>query len=311
MQEATMIQRLHSYVKVYSLGHPAIADLFKGAVAVQEKLDGSQVTVGSINGELYARSKGARLNLEKPDGLFGPAIATAKRLHEAGLLVDGWQYRGEAICRPKHNTLAYERAPAGGVILFDIDVGLEKRLSPQEVQAEAERLGLECVPTFFYGEVTSVADLARLLDTESCLGGAKIEGIVVKNYERWSDKDGKMLMGKYVSEAFTEKHRHDWRERNPTRTDIIEAIINTYCHERRWEKAVARLRDDGLLEHSPRDIGKLIAAIPDDIKAECEQEIKDALWSHFWPVIRRGVTRGFPDYYKRALAESQFAGDAA
>jgi hypothetical protein len=301
----TATDRLHSYPKVWNMGHPAIKDLFAGPVAVQEKVDGSQFTFGVLGGALHCRSKGATIDPDAPNGLFAPAVATAKRLHDAGLLTEGWQYRGEALCKPKHNTIAYDRAPAGGVILFDIDCGLENRLDPEVVSAHAERLGLECVPTFFHGEVKSMADLARLLETDSCLGGAKIEGVVVKNYARWGE-DGKMLMGKYVSEAFKEKHAKDWRGRNPTRADLVEVISRTYATERRWEKAVEHLRDAGQLECSPRDIGKLMKAIPEDIQAECEQEIKDALFAHFWPTIRKGTTLGLPEWYKRQLAESQF-----
>lgn len=301
------LDRLHSYPKVWNMGHPMIADLFSGPVAVQEKIDGSQFTFGVIAGELHCRSRGATINPVEPPDLFAPAVHTATALHNSGVLTEGWQYRGEAVCRPKHNTLTYGRTPAGGVILFDVDAGLEDRLPPEGLEDEAQRIGLEFVPTFYYGEVESLAALAALLERESVLGGAKIEGVVVKNYARWGE-DGKMLMGKYVSEAFKETHRHDWRQRNPTRTDIVQAIIKTYRTERRWEKAVERSRDAGTLEHSPRDIGALLKSIPQDIAEECEAEIKEALWRHFWPQIKRGTTDGFPQWYKDRLAEAQFAG---
>jgi hypothetical protein len=304
-----MIDRLHSYPHIRALGHPEIEGLFNGPVAVQEKVDGSQFTAAVVGGELKCRSKGADIDVDSPPNLFAPAVDTMKRLHAAGLLVEGWQYRGEAVCKPKHNTLAYGRIPAGGVILFDIDTDVERRMSPEDVAEEAARLGLECVPTFFYGTVTNIADLARLLETESCLGGCKIEGVVVKNYERWG-KDGKMLMGKYVSEAFKESHRKDWKVRNPGRADVVAGIIAAYTSERRWEKAVEHLRDAGQLEHSPRDIGKLMKAIPEDIEAECEHEIKEALYAHFWPTIRKGVCNGLATWYKNRLAESAFAEQA-
>lgn len=308
--ETMTLDRLHSYPKVWNLGHPAIADLFSGAVVVQEKVDGSQFTFGVIGGELHCRSKGAVVPLETRDANFRPAVDTAIRLHTEGLLPEGCQYRGEALRVPKHNTNAYERVPVGNVILFDVDLALETRMDPEALAAEAERLGLECVPTFYYGVVASVDDVQRLLDTDSLLGGCKVEGIVFKNHARWGE-DGKMLMGKMVSADFKERHQHDWKGRNPTKTDIVELLISTFAHERRWEKAVERLRDAGELESSPRDIGKLISEIPDDIKAECEAEIRDALWKHFWPQIARGTTRGMPAWYKQRLLEKQFATEAA
>jgi hypothetical protein len=297
---------ISAYPKVYNLGHPALTDLLVGEVVVQEKVDGSQFTAGLVDGELVCRSKGTQLNLESPGGLFKPAVDTFRRLWSEGLL-NGLVYRGEALAKPKHNTLAYDRAPTGGVILFDIDRGPEQRLNLTEFYEETHRLGLEHVP-FVYrgpGEELDLATLDSWLELESCLGGARVEGVVIKNYHRWG-RDGKMLMGKHVSEAFKEKHRTEWRASNPTRTDILTDLIATYAHPRRWEKAVERLRDAGELEHSPRDIGKLITAVPTDVREECEHEIKDILFSYFWPAIKRGTSRGLAEWYKARLAESQF-----
>lgn len=305
------MDRLHSYPKVWNLGHPAIEDLFDGAVVVQEKVDGSQFTFGVIGGELHCRSKGATVYLETTDSNFKGAVETAKRLFEAGLLTEGWQYRGEALRSPKHNTLAYERAPRGNVILFDVDRGLEARVSdPRALARIATTLGLEVVPTLVVGEISDVDSLKALLDIESCLGGVKVEGVVIKNYARWG-KDGKMLMGKLVSEDFREANTSDWRKRNPTKTDVVAAIIESYRTERRWEKAVERLRDNGKLEQSPRDIGVLIREVPADIRAECEHEIKDALFQHFWKEIQRCVTHGLPEWYKQRLIAQQFAPEEA
>lgn len=305
------IERLHSYPKVYNLGHPAIRDLFDGTVVVQEKVDGSQFTFGVIDGGLYCRSKGADVYTNTTDSNFRGAVDTALRLFEAGLLVEGWQYRGEAMRSAKHNTLCYGRAPVGNVVLFDVDTGLEERAHPEVLSAIAHQLGLECVPLVYEGEVASADELMALMDRESFLGGCKVEGVVIKNYGRWNEKDAKMLMGKVVSADFREKHRTEWVRSNPTRSDIVEAIKATYRHERRWEKAVERLRDAGKLEGSPRDIGALIKEVPADVLVECEHEIKNALFKHFWPQIQRGVTAGLPEWYKERLAAQQFAPDTA
>ena len=301
---------LRSYPKVYNMGHPAITDLFDGPVVVQEKVDGSQFSFGVVGGELHARSKGATLHLDDPNKLFRGALDTALRLFDEGVLVEGWTYRGEALMRPKHNTLEYGRAPTGNVILFDVDTGLEDRVAdPTGLAGIAERLGLEVVPTLHVGPVETADALLAFLDRDSCLGGCKVEGVVVKNYARFG-KDAKMLMGKHVSEAFKEKHGKDWKDRNPTRADIVEQIKDTYRSEARWQKAVQHMAEVGALEHTPRDIGKLMKEVPEDVAAECKDEIMDALWRHFWPQIRRGITAGLPEWYKAKLAERQFE-DAA
>ena len=207
---------------------------------------------------------------------------------------------------PRHNTLVYERAPKGNLIIFDIDVGLEMRIAhPRDLDVEAGRLELEVVPTYTAGSITNVEDLKALLDNDSCLGGAKVEGVVIKNYGRWG-KDGKMLMGKVVSEDFREKHRAVWTSANPKNRDIVEMLKATYRSERRWEKAIERLRDAGLLTSSPQDIGPLLKAIQVDIHEECREEISAALFGHFWKDLSRGIVAGFPEWYKARLVEQQF-----
>lgn len=297
--------RLHGYPKVWNMGHPAIAELFSGPVVVQEKVDGSQFTFGVIGGALRCRSKGAEIFPETTDKLFAGAVRTAVALAEAGRLVEGWQYRGECLHAPKHNSLAYARAPKGNVILFDVDCGLENRVSMQALEEIVGGLDLELVPLLYEGVVTGLDQLRALLDRDAYLGGCKPEGVVVKNYNRWG-RDGKMLMGKVVSDDFRETHKREWAKSNPTRSDIVEALRDTYRSERRWEKAIERARDAGTLQESPQDIGPLMKAIPADVHEECKAEIADALFSAFWPDIKRGTTAGFPEWYKARLAGQQF-----
>lgn len=300
-----MTDRLHSYPKVLNLGHPGLADLFDGPVVVQEKVDGSQFSFGVLNGALLLRSKGATIYPETTDKLFRGAVDTALRLFGAGLLREGWTYRGEALMGPKHNALTYERAPAGNFILFDVDNGLEKRFHPTLLRDEARRLGLEVVPTHYVGVVASVAQLQEYLSLPSVLGG-RTEGIVVKNYARWG-ADGKMLMGKLVAEDFREINAREWKVSNPTRSDVIEGLVERYRTDARWQKAVQHLREDGRLRGTPADIGNLMREVPADVRAECEEEIKRALFDAFWKDISRGITRGLPEWYKAQIAAQHFA----
>jgi hypothetical protein len=305
-----VIDRLHSYPKVWTLGHAAVKDLLDGPVAIQEKIDGSQFTFGMVGGELHCRSKGARIHLPTTDKLFKGACETAQALFDAEYLIEGWQYRCEAMMGPRHNTLEYARPPKGNLILFDVDTGLEDRVPPDHLREIGDILSIEVVPTLYEGNVHDLPALRSLLECESCLGGAKVEGIVIKNYARWGE-DGKMLMGKLVSEAFKEKHQKAWQRSNPGRGDVLERLKDTYRSERRWEKAVQHLREAGELENSPRDIGPLLNEVKADIVYECRAEIADALFKAFWPKIKRGVTAGLPEWYKARLAERQFEADEA
>ena len=97
-------------------------------------------------GELVMRSRGTRVYADIAPNLFKPAVETVVRLHEEGKLVDGWTYRGEALHKPRHNALEYERTPIGGVILFEVDRG-DQDLSPyMNLLLVGQALGLEVVP---------------------------------------------------------------------------------------------------------------------------------------------------------------------
>lgn len=300
---------LRSYPKVYNIGHGAIRDLFNGWVVIQEKIDGSQFSFGVVKGVLECRSKGRQIDLPTTDKLFKGACEMALHLYEKGLLPPGNIYRGECLSKPKHNTLEYERAPKGNFILFDVDIGLEDRIAdPERLAFFGEVLGLEVVPTIFEGIVEDIETLKALLDRESILGGVKVEGMVIKNYNRWGEDDGKMLMGKVVSEAFREVHNATWKKDNPGRGDILDSIKEAYRTTVRWEKSIQRARENGTLTDTPSDIGSLLKDIQRDIKEECEDEIKNLLFKAFWKDIERGTIAGFPEWYKARLAEQQFSG---
>lgn len=298
---------IHSYSKIYQIGHKVIRNIFDDVVLIEEKVDGSQFSFGVIDGVLCARSNNKQLILEAPDNMFKKAVETLKSIEH--LLHPGWTYRGEYLQKPKHNTLAYDRTPYNNIMGFDImREGQEDYLSYEEKKTEFERIGLEVVPIVYYGKVNSLEMFNLYLERTSILGGQKIEGVVVKNYKLITD-DKKVAMGKYVSEAFKEVHNKDWKERNPSRTDIVLQIIDRYKSEARWNKAIQHMREKGTLEESPRDIGELMKEINNDILAECEDEIKDILFKHFWKTISRGVTQGLPEWYKQRLAEKAFEGD--
>lgn len=292
-----------SYPSIYQIGHKAIIDIFTTPVVVEEKVDGSQFSFKKISEtEWEAKSKNCPLNGDIPS-LFKPAMDTMLGLMPT--LKTGWNYRGEALCRPKHNTLCYDRVPKGGVILFDIDDGLENYFTREQKEEEARRLCLELVPVLYKGTVKEFIQLQELLGTESTLGGCKIEGFVVKNYDKFTS-DKKVMMGKFVSEAFKEKHSKDWKNANPGKNDVLANLIAIYRHENRWVKAVQHLRDAGQLKGDPSDIGLLIKEVALDIQKEETEIIKDKLFQWAWKHIAKGATNGLPEWYKEQLAKGAF-----
>lgn len=298
---------LHSYPSIFNFGHRMVLDLLKEPVYVQEKVDGSQFSFGLDDaGNVLTKSKGAQIYLETTDKLFKGAVEYVHSIKER--LTLGFTYRGEVLCRPKHNTLAYDRVPKHNIVLFDINTGEEVYMAYKDVLTVAESLDLEIVPLLYTGMIDSAQSLKIMLDTISFLGGQKIEGVVVKpvSYGQFG-MDKKALMGKYVSEAFKEIHGGDWRKNNPTQTDVIEKIALAYKTPARWHKGVQHLRELGQIEDSPRDIGKLMKEVNVDVLKECETEIKEELFKQAWPKIARIITAGLPEWYKNELLDKQFS----
>src|SRR3990167_7567137 len=109
----------HSYPSIYNLGHKAVVDILNWPVMVQEKVDGSQFSFGvDDDGSILIRSKGATMYVDAPQKMFSGAVETVKRL--AGVLHNGWTYRGEVLSKPKHNVLAYDRVPTGNIVIGEI-----------------------------------------------------------------------------------------------------------------------------------------------------------------------------------------------
>src|SRR3990172_1195654 len=114
---------LSSYPQIYALGHRYVKDIFTSPVIVQEKIDGSQISFGLHEGELYIRSKGAVIHEAAPDKMFAAGVEAIKEVKQ--ILRAGWIYRGEYLKSPHHNVLVYNRIPANHIILFDIETGLQ------------------------------------------------------------------------------------------------------------------------------------------------------------------------------------------
>ncbi|MBI3334309.1 hypothetical protein HYZ97_02385 [Candidatus Pacearchaeota archaeon] len=292
---------LPSYPQVYAMGHIAIDGILADTVTVTEKIDGSQFSFGLIDGEYHCRSKGQDQTPPKTDKMFQRAVDATIDLP----LTEGFIYRGELLNSPHHNAITYSRVPEKYIILFDIDFDGQHYLPYKAVQQESIRLGFEVVPLLYEGSVTNIDLLLDLLNRGSCLGGTTIEGFVIKNYTRFG-KDKKVLMGKYVREDFKEINDKVQKRFKSSNADILELLVLRYKTETRWQKAVQHLRDGGLLEGSPRDIGPLMKEVIADVEKECVEEIKDQLYRWAWPKIERQITRGLPEWYKLKLLEFSF-----
>jgi hypothetical protein len=278
-------------------------------VEITEKVDGSQMAFGVINGQLYARSRNKMLDLMEPDKMFELGVAHVKEI--ASRLQPGWTYYAEYLQKPKHNTLAYERTPTNHLALFGIKKPGEEFIEYHERLAEhAANLEIDVVPLIYRGRGVHAEMAIELTERESYLGGPNIEGIVIKRYnsEQWI---GGVLFpitsAKYVSEKFKEKHSKDWKKEHTT-PGKLEQLKESLRTEARWEKGVQHLREAGVFEPDPRMIGPLIKEIQQDVLDEELDYIQDVLWGIHSREILGHITRGMPEWFKKKLAKGEFNG---
>ena len=299
---------LHSYPEVYQLGHKLVSNVLNGHVLVEEKVDGSQISFGIDSfGDLRIRSKNKEIDVEHPDGMFKTAVEFLVKYQS--VLHPNWVYRGEYLLKPKHNTLEYYRVPHNHIIIFDICDGLESYLSYSDLCAEAKRIGLEVVPLFAEGVFTEANILAHKdiwLSRESILGGTKVEGVVIKNYNVFT-AEKKVAMAKLVRDDFKEQNAINWKAAKPSTADVVQKLIDTYRTEARWRKAVQHLRDSGELQGEMRDIPLLMKEVSNDVLKECKDEILEQLFAYAWPKIMKGITRGLPEWYKTQIENCEYS----
>lgn len=293
---------INSFPKIFAIGQRYTEKLFDGEVEITEKVDGSQIGFGVIDGTLHIRSKGATIHVDNPDKMFTLAVDVIRSIQH--LLIDDVVYYGEYLQKPRHNVIHYGRVPQNNIALFGMmNFKKQEYWSHEYIKQEADKLGLETVWLIHKGKINSIDELKINLSRISALGKEKIEGFVVKNYSQQLMLGGMIipiLAGKYVSEDFKEVHKKNWRMEN-TGKGKWEVYKEGFTTQARWLKAIHYLRDCGQLEQSPKDIGKLIKRIQTDITEEEAQNIKEWLFDNFSGEIMRQAVRGFPEWYKDYL----------
>lgn len=301
------MSEIHSYGKVWAFGHREASQVIGLRCRVEEKIDGSQFSAKRVGSQVFFRSKGVMLIDGAIPDLFGPTVEHFRSV--AHMMRDGAVYRCEAMKAPRHNTLTYARVPNGHAVLFDVDSGREQYATADEIAEEAARLGIEAVPQLDDCIIVSPDDLARHLQRTSFLGGALVEGVVVKPHANVYTPDGKRIAAKLVSEAFKETHSKEWVPEKAAKTEIERRIADEIGTPARFAKAVQRLRERGESTGTVKDIGALIGEVAKDLDEECESYIKDALYAEYRKTIMRLVTSRVPEWYKRQLLSDAFDGD--
>lgn len=310
----------HGFPKIYTVGSSEVKDVFNGAVEITEKLDGSCIGFGIVDGELIVRSKNKELSLTKPESMFAGAVAYIKSIREK-LPKDVFFY-GECVSKPRHNVLTYKTVPAGFVALFamvDMGVWAAKDSSTElssnddkfhrydELADWAKVLGMGTVQLLWDKKIPEgmsvVPFLESLLSRESALGG-RMEGVVIKNYNVPQILHGRycpITVAKLVSDNFKEvKVKKIVKAEGMSKLD---ELFDMYRTEARWQKAIQHLEEKGELSYNAKDIGLVIQEAHRDLIEECEESFKNALYAMFRKQWLNAATSGAAEYYKKYLLD--------
>jgi len=275
----------------------------EGEYFIEEKVDGSQFRFGIVDGEFKFGSHHINYEGYTTDKMFQQAVVIAEGVLKK---VNGFNniiFFTEYLSKPKQNTLKYNRIPMNNFYLFDVAVD-GKFAKPNEVIKFAEEIEVEPVKIL---EVDRQLPKSEYLNniintTDSILGGEKIEGVVIKNYDMNIIINGKMRFFslKYVREKFRELNKIEHLNENkiPKTEDIINHLINK---EAVWNKSIQRIQEDGIITYEMKDIQNLIEMVKEDIEKEYKETIKEELYNAFKKDIEREIIKGLPEYYKKYL----------
>lgn len=291
-----------SYGKVLGWGKPMTGEVLNGFVQVQEKVDGSQFRfMRDAYDGLHFASHHCDL-FPGAAGMFQKAVDYVSAM-PAEAFETGIVYCCEYLGKPKQNTLSYGRAPTNNLVLFDAYDTLRQRfISRVYLMHYADRLGIDLIPLLCASDEAGEDFVRSWLDTESYLGGEKVEGVVVKNYDQHVVIGGQVmpLFVKLVNNAFRERNDKAWNA--DSGKSKVATLVDSYCTAARWEKAVQHMSERGDLTGTVKDIGPLLGEIAHDLTDEETEDAKERLWRIYKGDIVRAAQRGFPDWYKAHLA---------
>lgn len=267
-------------------------------IEVTEKIDGSCIGFGLIDGELVIRSKGKELDLNNPDGMFAKAVEEIKSIQH--MLFAEWFYYGEYLKSPRHNVICYERTPNKHIILFD--AVCRGYYQPHNVVSlAAKTFGFDVVPLFHRGSIEDIDALANsIFEKQSFLGG-QIEGIVVRNFD-YITPDSTPDMVKVVTDSFKEVKKTRIHTKIPNE-DRVKELFAQYNTAARFQKGIIRLKEQGLYTGENKDIGLLMKTVHNDLEEECAKEIKEALYKIYRKEFLKTATDGLAEYFYKMREE--------
>ena len=285
---------MFQWEKINNLGESRTRAMFGMNVAVEEKIDGSLLAVMvDESGTLQARSRRSEIDVSQPHAF---AIGINHLITMAEHLEPNATYFFEFRDAVDSHHCQYERVPLNGLVLLDV-VGPTNEWDNQGTKSIKATL-LQVEPAPHITDLVApwnIDDIVPLLEQDSFLGGAR-EGVVLKEL-----KSNDRLVAKLVRDEYRESFIADYPGRDDSR-NVTSGSSMAIATEMRFSKVVQKMADSSELSYDRSDIGRVVAAIWDDVLQECEEQLS-ALSFKQVNDVRGDINRRAAIWYKSHLIQ--------
>lgn len=264
-------------------------------VIIQEKVDGSQLSICNVDGKLRFFNKSKEISAQTKPFLNSYFSLVDK----PQLFRKGYMYHGEAMNSVQPNTIRYEREPTYFWIIYEVVQEDGTSLYPEQIEELLEGTGLEYIKPVYDNidqvDTTEVdyVEMANNYVEEITKGnvqsilGSRPEGVVLKAMNRIRNGKRVNTRYKFVRTEFSEMNRSRKR-RLPQLPDaeITQGIGAVYNVKARFQKGVQHLQERGKWKDVvKRNQTALIEELDADLLKEYTDDIKTMLFIRFWPQI--------------------------
>ena len=209
---------LTRYQHVERLGNEEVSGLLDGEVIIQEKIDGSNLTVAYDveNDDVIICSRGRCLYSKDSGVIDAFRGAVTYVLEHPGILpmlrgvseenYEQWILRGEWLVK---HTLLYDKEAYGKFYVFDVQSQLEygaQYVPIDDYQVKLQHYAVEFLPELARLTNPTPEQIIPFSIGKSAYGPNDREGIVVKRYD-FRNMYGRTTWGKMVTADFKQKHK--------------------------------------------------------------------------------------------------------
>lgn len=246
-------------------------------ITITEKIDGANASiVVNENGTLTACSRRNELSESNTLQGFYNFVQTLVPEDVATVLTTRYILFGEWLVK---HTIKYPEDRMRQFYVFDIyDTETEQYMPWEFTKTVAAFLNLKTVPLFYDGPFTSWEDIYSYVGKTEMDAEPTGEGIVIKSQDRLDNKfSGTPEYVKIVAKEFSEVHDSKPHNVDPEKLaakTAAEELAKTIVTERRVEKSIQKLVEDGIISETwdEHDLGTIAKHLPRAVYNDCVKE---------------------------------------